>query len=219
MKKTNENLSIAVLKAMFNVEYGGLDQFKAAVENGVIEGMIRDCADAMYGGDLPTVLRQLARNVSSYKTNAAKRPMTNSGHRNVDKMVAMYDELIHSLMPKQAVRNSSTVYSKPAHMLTTEDIDAIDDLEVLRKRINSLADYLCKGFSGLKEEDLTGEELAKYQQVKTVKAYAQARRKELLSRESAPVQLSDSLAAKLSKTGKVSFTLAELDEIRKLLNK
>lgn len=216
MKKTTDNLSIATLKAMFNVEYGGTDLFKQACETGIIEKMIRDCADAMYGGDIMTVLRQLSRNVSSYRTNAGKRPVVNNAHKNLDEMVRLFDQVIHDLMPKSS-KVGTTKYSKPAHMLTIEDIDEITDIEILRKRINSLADYLCKGFSGLAEEDLEGTELLKYQQVKAVKAHAQARRKELVADK--PVEISDSLAAKLGKTGKVTFSAAELEELKKLLSK
>lgn len=217
MKKTTDNLSIATLKAMFNVEYGGTDLFKQACETGIIEKMIKDCADAMYGGDIMTVLRQLSRNVSSYKTNANKRPIVNSAHKNLDEMVRMFDQVIHDLMPKGGVKAGTTKYAKPAHMLTTEDIDEITDPEILRKRINSLADYLCKGFSGLTEEDLEGAELAKYQQVKSVKDYARARRAELVAAQ--PVEISEGLAAKLDKTGKVTFSAVELEELKKLLGR
>lgn len=217
MKKTTDNLSIATLKAMFNVEYGGTDLFKQACETGIIEKMIKECADAMYGGDTMTVLRQLSRNVSSYKTNASKRPVVNNAHKNLDEMVKLFDQVIHDMMPKGGAKTGTTKYAKPAHMLTTEDIDEITDPEILRKRINSLADYLCKGFSGLTEEDLEGAELVKYQQVKSVKDYARARRAELVAAQ--PVEISDSLAAKLGKTGKVTFSAAELEELKKLLGK
>lgn len=218
MKKTTDNLSIGTLKAMFNVEYGGTDLFKKACESGIIEKMIRDCADAMYGGDTLTVLRQLSRNVSSYKTNASKRPVVNSSHKNLDEMVKLFDQVIHDMMPKGSTKTGTTKYAKPAHMLTTEDIDEITDVEVLRKRINSLADYLCKGFSGLTEEDLEGSELAKYQQVKAVKDYARARRAELVAVDK-PAEISEGLAAKLGKSGKVTFSAAELEELKKLLGK
>lgn len=217
MKKTTDNLSIATLKAMFNVEYGGTDLFKQACETGIIEKMIKDCADAMYGGDTMTVLRQLSRNVSSYKTNAGKRPVVNNAHKNLDEMVRMFDGVIHDMMPKNTSKVGTTKYAKPAHMLTTEDIDEITDPEILRKRINSLSDYLCKGFSGLTEEDLEGAELIKYQQVKAVKDYARARRAELVATQ--PVEISEGLAAKLSKTGKITFSAAEFEEIKKLLGK
>lgn len=219
MTNLTSALNLKELSLRFSVAYNGTAAIEAAISDGTISELIKDCADKMHNGDPVPVYNQLLRNFSSYRTNASKRPITNSTHKNLDKMVELLDNFVRGLKydNKNSRSTGGTKYDKPAHMMGIEDIDAITDAERMRRLINSLTDYLSKHFSGGKVEP---KDKAKYDFVKASLVHARSRYKVLANNavesKSTP-KVPEDIIKKLSTGKNCNLSAKQVEALKELL--
>lgn len=220
MHKTTENLSIKYLYARYSVGYHGPEEFFEALKDGTIEAQIKECADAMYGGNAKPVIDQLIKNCQDYLCRARAREMTNTSLANKDKMVDAYHEFLQGYKAAHfAVHAGGAGGQKTVrYNLTIDEINALTDATIAQHVYDCISSRMTKLASGTTVEALDESARKEYLELKA-KRTAALHRKNLLKKKAAPTanDVSDKLADKLNKPGKTTLSAAEVEELRKLL--
>ena len=98
--------------------------------------------------------------------------------------------------------------------MTIEEIDAIDDVETLRKIKNCMASHKSKDLAGIADEDLTDGDRTFLE----VYEYTSKKLKDLKASR-ATVQVSEDLLAKLESGKAATLSKAQVAELLKILGK
>ena len=157
--KITSNLMI---KNLFPTKAGGVvdvEGFKKFVEDGELLTLINECAEAMHGGSTAPVIKQMIENCQS-KRCTDKNRMQNSAVRSSSEANEFLLAYLKTLREPSARRGDRTNIpgGKAKWDMTTEEIDAIDDVETLRKIKNCMASHKSKDLAGIADEDLTDKD-------------------------------------------------------------
>ena len=222
MQKITNELSIGTLSAVYGVEYTGTAAFKAALEDGTIANLIKDCADKMYQGDEAPVIRQLIKNCQDKVCRRAYRSCENSRTRNADDMIDMFNQYLHELRDSKcgsSTRQRKLVNGKKCYEWTDDEVLAITDATVAYNLYNNLSSFISKNMSDVVEDELSEAERTLLNRVKHLRNLAREQRNKLrgVATEPAKPVVSDELVAKLAAGKHVSLSNAQVAELKKLL--
>ena len=213
--KITNNLQI---KNLFPTKAGGVvdvDGFKKFVEDGELLTLINECAEAMHGGSTAPVIKQMIENCQS-KRCTDKNRMQNSAVRSSSEANEFLLAYLKTLREPTTRRGDRTNIpgNKAKWDMTTEEIDAIDDVETLRKIKNCMASHKSKDLAGIADEDLTDKD----QEFLKVYEYTSKKLKDLKANK-ATVQVSDDLLEKLQSGKATTLSKAQVAELLKILGK
>lgn len=218
MTKITNNLRWKELTTQFSfmpVTVAGktITPFEEALKDGTIKGLIKECADAMHGGDLVPVVRQLIQNCQSKICVDKGKTVKNSTQRASEAAVAQFLEYLVAL--RNEIGGTGTgmrATGKAKWSITAEEIEAMTDVDVLGKIVDCMASHKAKDLSY--KEDLTDEDEL------FLENYAKARAKlKELRKGTKTIEVSEKLLDKLTKGGKTTLSAAEAAELLKLLGK
>ena len=206
------------LKNLFPTKAGGVidvESFKKFVEDGELRALIDECAEAMHGGDTAPVIKQMIENCQSKKCTDKNR-VPNSVVRSSSEANEFLLAYLKTLREPANRRGDRTgiVGNKAKWDMTVEEIDAIDDVETLRKVKNCMASHKSKDLAGIADEDLTDKD----QEFLKVYEHTAKRLKELKA-NTATVQVSDDLLEKLQSGKAATLSKAQVAELLKILGK
>lgn len=222
--RISENLSWTALKENFyigSITVGGqkltVNKLQDAIDDGTLKQMLIECADEYHDGDLVAVLNILKRNLSSQLCNMRKRASAGyTSNYETDKI--RYETLktfVDGLMSEHVKPKSGISANKPQWAYGPEEIDQIDDPELLRKVINSIADPCSDGKNPAPYIARFGEN---YREIVIAnREYARERLAKLKAEASKP-KVSDALQQKIL-NGNGRLTKAELEELTELLKR
>ena len=213
--KITSNLTI---KNLFPTKAGGVidvEGFKKFIEDGELLALINECAEAMHGGNSAPVIKQMIENCQSKKCTDKNR-MQNSVVRSGSEANELLLAYLKTLREPATRRGDRTgiVGNKAKWDMTTAEIDAIDDVETLRRIKNCMASHKSKDLAGIADEDLTDDDRAFLK----VYEYTSKKLKDLKTRSGA-VQVSDDLLAKLESGKAATLSKAQVAELLKILGK
>ena len=206
------------LKNLFPTKAGGVidvESFKKFVEDGELRALIDECAEAMHGGDTAPVIKQMIENCQSKKCTDKNR-VPNSVVRSSSEANEFLLAYLKTLREPANRRGDRTgiAGNKAKWDMTVEEIDAIDDVETLRKIKNCMASHKSKDLAGIADEDLTDGD----QEFLKVYEYTSKKLKDLKANK-ATVQVSDDLLAKLESGKAATLSKAQVAELLKILGK
>ena len=206
------------LKNLFPTKAGGVidvESFKKFVEDGELRALIDEGAEAMHGGDTAPVIKQMIENCQSKKCTDKNR-VPNSVVRSSSEANEFLLAYLKTLREPANRRGDRTgiVGNKAKWDMTVEEIDAIDDVETLRKVKNCMASHKSKDLAGIADEDLTDKD----QEFLKVYEHTAKRLKELKA-NTATVQVSDDLLEKLQSGKAATLSKAQVAELLKILGK
>lgn len=180
------------------------NELQDAIEAGIMDELLQECADKLHNGDLRAALNAFKRNLSSTKTNMNKRDTVSRADE--IRLATLLEYTSKKSTPKDALGNGI-----PQWAYGPEQIDQIDDPDQLQKVINSISDVCSSKAYGDRYVTHLG---ANYREVaKANRAYARKRMKALAAAKNA---ISPELVAKLQK-GSVRLSAADAAALLKLL--
>lgn len=206
------------LKSLFPTKSGGIvdvEGFKKFVEDGELLTLIDECAEAMHGGNRAPVIKQMIENCQSKKCTDKNR-MQNSVVRSGSEANEFLLDYLKTLREPAARRGdrSHIPGCKAKWDMTIEEIDAIDDVEALRKVKNCMASHKSKDLAGITEADLTDKD----KEFLKVYEYTAKKLKDMKVSK-AEVQVSDELLEKLQSGKAATLSKAQVAELLKILGK
>lgn len=206
------------LKSLFPTKSGGIvdvEGFKKFVEDGELLTLIDECAEAMHGGNRAPVIKQMIENCQSKKCTDKNR-MQNSVVRSGSEANEFLLDYLKTLREPAARRGDRTYITggKAKWDMTIEEIDAIDDVEALRKIKNCMASHKSKDLAGIAEADLTDKD----KEFLKVYEYTAKKLKDVKANK-AEVQVSDELMEKLQSGKAATLSKAQVAELLKILGK
>lgn len=206
------------LKSLFPTKSGGIvdvEGFKKFIEDGELLTLIDECAEAMHGGNRAPVIKQMIENCQSKKCTDKNR-MQNSVVRSGSEANEFLLDYLKTLREPAARRGDRTYITggKAKWDMTIEEIDAIDDVEALRKIKNCMASHKSKDLAGIAEADLTDKD----KEFLKVYEYTAKKLKDVKANK-AEVQVSDELLEKLQSGKAATLSKAQVAELLKILGK
>lgn len=200
----------------FEVYATGVDKLAAAIEDGTVDNILRECADVMYGGDMKPVRAQFGRVIASQKCNADKRGInTLIDRRRKDAIMLL--EAYH----KKAI-NTGDVRTRSGFKYTKEEVDALvaaDNVEELQHFYNNIHSLVDKSISGLAMSQLTDKQKDRI----AVKEYVSEQLSKVKARRKAnglnQTGVSERLLNKLNSGKATSLSKADVAELLKILGK
>ena len=213
--KITTNLQI---KNLFPTKAGGVvdvESFKKFIEDGELLTLINECAEAMHGGNTAPVIKQMIENCQSKKCTDKNR-MQNSVVRSGSEANEILLDYLKTLRGPAARRGDRTHITgdKAKWDMTIEEIDAIDDIEALRKIKNCMASHKSKDLADMAEADLTDKD----QEFLKVYEYTAKKLKDLKAGKT-EVRVSDDLMEKLQSGKAATLSKAQVAELLKILGK
>lgn len=191
-----------------------INPFEEAIKDGTIKALIKECADAMHGGDMAPVVKQLIQNCQSKICVDKTKSVKNSTQRAGEAAVAMFlDYLVGIRNELGGTGTGVRPAGRAKWAITAEEIDAMTDAAALGKIVDCMASHKAKDLTD--KPELTDDDelfLENY-------ARARAKLKELKAGSKATVEVSENLLAKLTKGGKAILSSAEVAELLKVLGK
>lgn len=206
------------LKSLFPTKSGGIvdvEGFKKFIEDGELLTLIDECAEAMHGGNRAPVIKQMIENCQSKKCTDKNR-MQNSVVRSGSEANEFLLDYLKTLREPAARRGDRTYITggRAKWDMTIEEIDAIDDVEALRKIKNCMASHKSKDLAGIAEADLTDKD----KEFLKVYEYTAKKLKDVKANK-AEVQVSDELLEKLQSGKAATLSKAQVAELLKILGK
>lgn len=211
--KLSANLALANIAIKYDVNAHGIDQLTKAIEAGEIKGMLKECADTMYGGDMRPVMAQFNRNLSSQRCT---RKIVDTASKNRAAMVEALWAMTHSAAVK------GTPKARAGFQYTTDEVDVLvakGDVEELQRFYNNIHSIVSKSISGLAMSQLDDKQRARIE----IKEYASEKLSMLKASKKAgsinQSEVSDKLLSKLQGGKGASLSKAEVAELLKILGK
>lgn len=211
--KLSANLALANIAIKYDVNAHGIDQLTKAIEAGEIQGMLKECADTMYGGDMRPVMAQFNRNLSSQRCT---RKIVDTASKNRAAMVEALWAMTHSAAVK------GTPKARAGFQYTTDEVDVLvakGDVEELQRFYNNIHSIVSKSISGLAMSQLDDKQRARIE----IKEYASEKLSMLKASKKASSinqsEVSDKLLSKLQGGKGASLSKAEVAELLKILGK
>lgn len=211
--KLSANLALANIAIKYDVNAHGIGQLTKAIEAGEIQGMLKECADTMYGGDMQPVMAQFNRNLSSQRCT---RKIVDTASKNRAAMVEALWAMTHSAAVKGAPK------ARAGFQYTTDEVDAMvakGDVEELQRFYNNIHSIVSKSISGLAMSQLDDKQRARIE----IKEYASEKLSMLKASKKASgvnqAEVSDKLLSKLQGGKGASLSKAEVAELLKILGK
>ena len=211
--KLSANLALANIAIKYDVNAHGIGQLTKAIEAGEIQGMLKECADTMYGGDMRPVMAQFNRNLSSQRCT---RKIVDTASKNRAAMVEALWTMTHSEAVKGAPK------ARAGFQYTTDEVDALvakGDVEELQRFYNNIHSIVSKSISGLAMSQLDDKQRARIE----IKEYASEKLSMLKASKKASsinqAEVSDKLLSKLQGGKGASLSKAEVAELLKILGK
>lgn len=214
--RINDELNWVALRYRFYK----VDMLKAAIEDGTLEAMLKDCADKLYAGDLTEVVKMMRRNLSSQHTNMKKAKYVAPEAKDD---WARY-ELLWAYTGKLAEDSKPVVHNLPVStkakarwMLTVEEMDQIpaDDFTTLDSIYQNMASKLAKKPADITAVMTMADWNTRWAHISELRSAARKAQKATESK----VAVSDALLQKLQKGGKATLTAEEVAELQKIFNK
>lgn len=211
--KLSANLALANIAIKYDVNAHGIGQLTKAIEAGEIQGMLKECADTMYGGDMRPVMAQFNRNLSSQRCT---RKIVDTASKNRAAMVEALWAMTHSAAVK------GTPKARAGFQYTTDEVDVLvakGDVEELQRFYNNIHSIVSKSISGLAMSQLDDKQRARIE----IKEYASEKLSMLKASKKAgsinQSEVSDKLLSKLQGGKGASLSKAEVAELLKILGK
>lgn len=211
--KLSANLALANIAIKYDVNAHGIGQLTKAIEAGEIQGMLKECADTMYGGDMRPVMAQFNRNLSSQRCT---RKIVDTASKNRAAMVEALWAMTHSAAVK------GTPKARAGFQYTTDEVDVLvakGDVEELQRFYNNIHSIVSKSISGLAMSQLDDKQRARIE----IKEYASEKLSMLKASKKASsinqAEVSDKLLSKLQGGKGASLSKAEVAELLKILGK
>lgn len=211
--KLSANLALANIAIKYDVNAHGIGQLTKAIEAGEIQGMLKECADTMYGGDMRPVMAQFNRNLSSQRCT---RKIVDTASKNRAAMVEALWAMTHSAAVK------GTPKARAGFQYTTDEVDVLvakGDVEELQRFYNNIHSIVSKSISGLAMSQLDDKQRARIE----IKEYASEKLSMLKASKKAgsinQAEVSDKLLSKLQGGKGASLSKAEVAELLKILGK
>lgn len=184
-----------------------VNDLQKAIDDGIVDKMVKKCADTMHGGDVQAVYYHMTRNLDSQRHTLKTTGYSVTPEADKIRLETMVNYINSKREAK--IRLEGT---KPQWAYGPEDIDQITDVAKLQKVINSINDVACgKGHSNYAAR--LGVDFL--QVAKANREYAR-KRKAIL--EAKAEEIDPNLLAKLMK-GKASISAAEAEALLTLLRK
>lgn len=223
--KLTANLTLAAIAIKYDVNAHGVDNLKTAIENGEILGMLKACADELYGGDMKPVMAQFNRNLSSQRCT---RKITDTASKNRADMVELLWAMTHG------TKVGAPKAPRAGFQYTIEEVDALaaeGNVAELQRLYNNVHSNVNKKLAGehpsnwptrFAEDPVLARWVKVKEHVSEVlpKVKARAKASKPAEETSTKPEVSDDLAKKLAnyKAGKkATFTPEQMAEIVKLL--
>lgn len=211
--KLSANLALANIAIKYDVNAHGIDKLTEAIEAGEIMGMLRECADTMYGGDMRPVMAQFNRNLSSQRCT---RKIVDTASKNRAAMVEALWVMTHSDAVKGAPK------ARAGFRYTTDEVDALaasGNVEELQRFYNNIHSIVSKSISGLAMSQLDDRQKDRM----AVKEYASEKLSALKASKKASsinqAEVSEKLLGKLTSGKATNLSKSEVAELLKLLGK
>lgn len=185
-----------------------VNELQEAIDAGVFDKLIQECADQLHDGDVQSVLRAVTRNLDSQRHNIKNRQQP--FNRKTEEI--RLETMVKFVSSRSKARNRASE-GLPQWAYGQAEIDAIDDVAKLQKVINSISDVCCDKAHGGYDKYL-GDNY-----VETAKAnreYARKRKADLEAKASA---VDPDILGKLAKGSKVTLTADQAAQLLKLLGK
>lgn len=194
-----------------------VDNLRDAIADGSLRALFEDCANTMHDGDLQVVVEAMKRNLSSQACNMNKRMRV--GYSSPDTIttdkirLAELNAFVDTLAKEHHAGSKAVTSDKPQWAYGIEEIDQINDPDVLKKVINSIADPCSDSKNSAPYIARFGEN---YREVVIAnRDYARARLDSLKNQKPA-TPVSQSILDKVA-NGKKTFTAAEIAELAEIL--
>jgi len=187
-----------------------IDNLTPAIETGIMDKLVEDCADLLHEGNLHTAYKALDANLRSKKCNMKKAPELPSKQHDKRRLSIMQEYVAKKLTETAPTAKATRLNDKPQWAYGPEEIDKIGDIQQLQKVINSINDAVSK--VGAQYEARLGED---YQEIaRANRTYARKRMEKL--KKAVPTN-ADELLAKIQKGGKVVLSANEAAALAKFL--
>lgn len=211
--KLSANLALASIAIKYDVNAHGIANLTKAIEAGEIQGMLKECADTMYGGDLRPVMAQFNRNLSSQRCT---RKIVDTASKNRAAMVEALWAMTHDTAMKGAPK------ARAGFQYTTEEVDSLveaGNVEELQRFYNNIHSIVSKSISGLAMSQLDDRQKDRI----AVKEYASEKLSALKASKKASglnkAEVSEKLLGKLQGGKATNLSKSEVAELLKLLGK
>lgn len=192
--------------------------FDEALKDGTIRSLIQECADAMHGGNLAPVIRQLIENCQSKICIDKGRTVKNSTQRASEVAVAQFLEFLIALREEiggtgKTVRTTG----KAKWAVGAEEIEAMTDVVALGKIVDCMASHKAKDLTD--KPELTEEDTLFLENYSKARAKLKELKLQAKAAGSTTVEVSAGLLDKLAKGSKTTLSAAEVAELLKVLGK
>ena len=185
-----------------------VNELQEAIDAGVFDKLIQECADQLHNGDVQSALRAVTRNLDSQRhTIKNKQQPFNL------KTEEIRLETMVKFVNSRSVAKTRAIEGLPQWAYGQTEIDAIDDVAKLQKVINSINDVCCDKAHGGYDKYL-GENYV--EAAKVNREYARKRKAELEAKANA---VDPDILSKLAKGSKVTLTAEQAAQLMKLLGK
>ena len=231
--KLTTNLSLQSLAIKYDVQANGISALQAAIDSGEVMGMLQDCANERFDGELKPVLQQFNRNLSSQRCT---RKETDTASHNRALMVEALWTMTHSL----PTTVGGTRKARAGFQYTTDEVDSLyeaGNVAELQRFYNNVYSNVSKKMAGLSTSQFAeaieaDENLARWV---AVKEYVSQRLSELKAAQKGKTQtvevvktvevkpeVSEDILSKLkssakTKSGKVQLTREQAEALLKAL--
>lgn len=212
--KITEMLSWKYLASAFPIgsvkvdgEWVSSNGIKDAIEDGIIDTYVQECADKLHSGDVYSALLAWSKNLSSMRVNLNKAPR-NVNSKNNEIMYSLLREYVTDRMTelKGTARGGN---AKPYWRYDLEDIAAITDVAVARSVYNNMASVNTK-------YPERAAEIADFAERRAAIS-AKKRMLEKAEKEGNQIEISESLIEKLNRGKNAHLSAEEAATIAKLL--
>ena len=225
--KLSSNLSLQALAIKYDVQANGISALQAAIDSGEVMGMLQDCANERFDGELKPVLQQFNRNLSSQRCT---RKETDTASHNRALMVEALWTMTHSL----PTTVGGTRKARAGFQYTTDEVDSLyeaGNVAELQRFYNNVYSNVSKKMTGLStsqfaETVAADETLARWVAVKEyvsekLSALKAAQKGKAQTVEVKPEVPADILAklqgASKTKSGKVQLSADQVAALLKAL--
>lgn len=218
MNAKNTRITSDLYWVALRYRFHTIELLKNAIEDGTIEGMLKACAESVYGGEFKLAIDAMRKNLSSQQTNMKKAsyvPIEAKDDWTRYELLWNYTgKLAESVKPVIEGLPVSTK-AKSRWQLTREEIESIpkNDFKALDSVYQNMQSAKSKYPEDVEAQIGMTEFMDRLAIVSKLRSAARAEVK------AAENKVSDATLTKLSKGGKTTLTAAEVAELMKALTR
>lgn len=193
--------------------YKFVNELKDAIDAGVFDKLVEDCAEAYHAGNTAAVYYAIGRNLDSQRHHMKKRVEERGYAPNLQTDKIRLDTMTEYVNSHKEAKNGPRG-NTPQWAYGPTEIDAIDDIDKLQKVINSINDVASDAKANKAYVERLGDS---YKEVaKANREYARKRKAALQAKET---EIDPAILQKLASGGKVTLTADQAAALAKLLGK